>query len=237
MKFKLLILILMGAFIGLSAFYSTKFYSFYLQGYHIYFKKESLNDMKKNAELLKKEKNPSNFKKYCEKILLVYPSSPEAKIYAGMNFLRIGEEGRGSELIVTAMNEVKLKDEEIEHIVGVLYDKKYYGEVIDALEKNKISLNREMEYYYAVSLLNTGRSRDSIEHFEKSKKMGKDGFEFYMNLARAFEKNNRLNDALKSYQAAETINPRDKTLRESLVSIYAKLGNYDSAEKILRKKK
>lgn len=193
--------------------------------------------MKKNAELLKNDKNKKKFKNYCEKMLLVYPSSPDAKIYTGLNFLRIGEEGRGSELIVTAMNEVKLKDEEIELIVNVLYEKKYYGEVVDALEKNRIHLSREMEYYYAISLLNTGRSRDSIDHFEKSKKMGNDGFELNMNLARSYEKNNRLNDALKCYQAAETINPKDKALRESLVSIYAKLGNYDSAERILRKKK
>lgn len=236
MKYKLLILILLGAFIGLSAFYSARFYSFYLKGYHVYFKKESLNDMKKNADSLLKDKKNKEYKKYCEKILLVYPASPEAKIYAGLNFLRIGEEDRGSELIVTAMNEVKLKDEELERIVEVLFEKKYYSEVVDALEKNKLQLNREMEYSYGLSLLKTGKSSDSIVHFERSRSKGNDGFDLNINLARAYEKNGRLNDALKCYLAAASINPRDKALRESLVEIYAKLGKYDSAEKILRKK-
>jgi thioredoxin-like negative regulator of GroEL len=237
MKFKLLILILLGAFIGFSALYSGKFYTFYLKGYHVYFKKESLNDMIKNAESIKKEKNNKNYKNYCEKILLVYPSSPEAKIYAGRNFLKIGEEDRGSELIVTAMNEIRLKDEELEQIIEILFEKKYYGEVIDAIEKNKPQLNRELEYYYGFSLLKTVRSMDSIDHFEKSRARGNDGFDLNMNLAKAYESNGRLNDALKCYLAADSIKPRDRILRESLVEIYTKLGKYDSAERILRKKK
>jgi tetratricopeptide (TPR) repeat protein len=236
MKIKLLILILLGAFIGLSAMYSAKFYSFYLKEYHVHFKKQSLNDMIKVADSLLKEKNLKDYKKYCEKMLLVFPDNPDAKFYTGLNFLRIDEDDRGSELIVTAMNEIKLKNGEMELIVNILFEKKYYGEVIDAIEKNKPQLSREMEYYYAYSLLKTGRSSDSIPHFEKARQMGNDGFDLNMNLAKAYEINKRLNDALKCYQAAATIHPRDKALRESLVEIYAKLGKYDNAERVLRKK-
>jgi tetratricopeptide (TPR) repeat protein len=237
MKIKLLILILLGAFIGFSALYSAKFYSFYLKEYHIHFKKQSLQDMIKVADSFNKEKDKKEYKKYCEKMLLVFPENPEAKFYTGLNFLRIGEDDRGSELIVTAMNEIKMKSGEMELIVNILFEKKYYGEVVDAVEKNKPQLSREMEYYYGYSLLQTGRSSDSIPHLEKARQMGMDDFNLNMNLAKAYEKNKRYNDALKCYQAAETIHPRDKALRESLVEIYAKLGKYDNAERVLRNKK
>jgi len=240
MKAKNFVLLLLISTAALSFFYSREIYRFHLQAYYRYYKKLRYDDMLSRARELYKHEKFRELDEYLKTMTRVFDESQEVRRLQGMNLMKLGDERRGIDLVVSTINWEKIEPAFLGRITELMFGYKLYQDIVSVIDKNGHGEDYSILLYYGVSLVKTGKSRASLDYLLKARKLGEYSFipdrqfDLYYYLGSAYENTGNLDSSLVFYNSAWALNPRDPELKKALLRIYRKKGMYKEAEKLIR---
>jgi len=231
---KLLIIIVFGSIIFISVRYSGIVYRFYIKTYYSYFYTEE--ELVKKGWALYDAAEYRKLQDFVEPLLAIYVSNNEFKQIAGLNYIKLGEPVKGAELFASAFENGGGETAEIIKILKILFQNGNYGEVVSFYDKNIMRTNVNAAFYYGASLFHLGRNKESLNSLLSARNNGFIGEEIDYYTGLVFENENKLKEAAEMFEAAYNYDKFNKENKKSLIRIYKKIGEFEKAEYILRKK-
>ncbi len=244
MKLKgLTIILLISVSITLSFFFSREIYTFYNRIYYKIVVKADYREMLNRAKDLYKKRRYKDLDEHLRVMALIFDEDPEFNRLKGLNLIRLGRDREGVQLVLSALKNGKVGNDTLNEVLEILAEDGLYNDLIKIFEENNVDKNGTNLFYYGLALFKTGRYKGSINVLQKAAKSGamtvsqfnRAGIYYYMGLALEAEGN--LTESLKNLRRAKEIDGKYKNLDKSLVRVYAKLGRYSEAEKLIRRKK
>ncbi|MFC1668767.1 tetratricopeptide repeat protein [Spirochaetota bacterium] len=234
---RIIILVLIGLTVYASLNYSSDIYIGYMKFYYKHVKRKSLNDMISDARRMYKNKKYVKLNKHIETLIIVHPENRQLKKIAGFNYIKLGQEERGVNLLLSSFAGEKIPGNILHNIIRILFKKKDYMHVVEVLDDNNHGNDLDMMHMYGISLYKTGEYKKALGKLIKvAGKMEKDYKLFYY-IGRSFENLNDLKNAARYLDHARKLNYLDADVNQSLVRVYRKRGKLEMAEMILRAQK
>lgn len=234
-KFIIFIIFITCSFV-LPFYYHTGLYRFYLKFYYSH--RYHGNEYMEKARKLYDEGKYAELQDFAEPLLFVYMDNNELKRLAGMSMIRQGNELKGAELYTSGMENGKYNEFEAARVIRILYYGEAYGDVLYYYDRKILAGNMDISYYYGVSLFRADRTDEAYEMLISAKKNGySDTQMLYYYIGLVLEKKQRVNEAAEYLVQAYNRGPANDDLVKALVRVYGKLGMYDRAEALLRRKK
>lgn len=230
----LVFLIIVGAG-ALSYFYSTEVYSFYMKTYYENIRGQSVAQQVKKAEAMYGNRRYAELKEYLHTRVMVYPDNMDMKKLDGLARIKLGEDSKGIDMLLTASGSERMPEKLLEETVGQLFEQQRYRDIIEIFRKNNPGDNPGLLYGYGVSLFETGNTTGAIRELNKAVAEGRTDYEAYHYLGRAYVKNGDLRAALPCLEHARDLNEEDPDVTRSLADAYRALGRYDDSARLLRK--
>lgn len=232
-------MILLIASASVSFFYSSEIYRFHLKTYYRFVKKLDYNAMMTRARELYRAEKYQELRDYLKNMALIYDDRVELKRMQGMTLIKLGEERKGLDMIVTTINLDKVDPAFLHRLAELMYQYRLYQDLVSLIEKNGYGNDYSLLFYNGVSLVKTGKPAQALGHLLKVKKLGEYSlagdrqFDLNFYLGSACEETGDLNGSLTYYLLARDLNPRDSELIKALVRIYRKKGMLKEAEKLI----
>jgi tetratricopeptide (TPR) repeat protein len=236
MKKLILFIIIIAATVILSYRYSDRVYTFYVRSYYQDFRGFNEKTMLEKARVLLKKGDYAQLRSFGGIIHRIYPESSEGAVLYGMGELRAGDKEKGLSLIISSLKSKKISPELFRRSITILYDEKYYGDVINLL-KGRGDRSAEFTYYYGVSLYHTAKYAGAFDAIRQAIDGGMAGYESYRYCSRAAAKAGKSREALIYLKKAWDLNDKDPELTAELVDLYRKTGQVQEAEKLIRRMK
>jgi tetratricopeptide (TPR) repeat protein len=234
LKNYLIFIILVGAVV-LSYFYSGDVYSYYMRYYYEKIRGQSTEQQLQKAREMYDNHDYEKLRDELKTLTMVYPDNRELKKLEGLTLIKLGEPGKGAELILAASDGERMPEKLLEETVSALFEKKMYRDIIINFKKNSPGGNPNLLFRYGVSLYETGDYERAVGCLKRALNGGKTDYEIYHYLGLAFEKSGDTRASLPYLEHARNMNADDPDVGLSLANAYRKLGRYNEAAKIMRK--
>jgi tetratricopeptide (TPR) repeat protein len=230
----LIFFIIVGAG-ALSYFHSTEVYTFYMRTYYEKIRGQSVEQQVKIANAMYDNRRFAELKEYLHTRIMVYPGNMDMKKLDGLARIKLGEDSKGIDMLLTASGSERMPEKLLEETVGQLSEQHRYRDIIEIFRKNNPGDNPGLLYQYGVALFETGNTAGAIRELKKAVDEGRTDYEAYHYLGRAYVKNGDFREALPCLEHARDLNEDDPDVTRSLADVYRALGRYNDAARLLRK--
>jgi len=231
---KFLVTICCALFIFLSYKYNVQFYKFYIKTYYTKFYSE--DEIVKKAWDLYYDAKYKELKKFLDRAMSAYLLNNELKMIAGLNYIKLGDASRGAEIFASSFENGIKENNEIPKIIKILFQDKYYDEILYFYDKNIMRNNVNCAFYYGASLYQKNRYKEAMDILLYAKKNGFIGDEIDYYTGITFEALGNLKDAETLLESAYESNKYNKEIKASLLRVYRKNKNFEKAETLLRRR-
>jgi tetratricopeptide (TPR) repeat protein len=230
MKF-ILFLAVCGLMAG-SYYFSQPVYRFYLTTYYLQVRKFTPETVRKHTEELLKEKKYEECDAFLRSMLMVFFNDRSVIRTAGNAYMQMGKKREGTSLMISVMDAGEMSAAELKQMLPELLEQGYYSE-IKSLVRGRHDLDEECRYIYGVALYRTGENEKAAAQLKRALDEGYagDSADFY--LAMALDKLNRGKEAIPFMEKAYKRDTGNRNLRQDLVRLYRKAGQYEKAAKLL----
>ena len=229
---KFLILVIIAGSIAVSYFYSEDVYRFYLKSYYKDWKKVSEDDHLRKSEDLFRKKEYEDLEDYLKKLSVLYPENTDFIELSGRNFIKMGKEEKGIEMLLSIKDKVPINDSFLEITVQTLYNGGMYRDVIDIME-NRVTDNPNILYCYGISLFTWKKYREARHVLNMAVNEGRNDATANYHLGLCHDMMGDLNRAIDHVKIALNMRPRNRTMKSALIELYRKAGKYNEAAKLM----
>jgi tetratricopeptide (TPR) repeat protein len=219
---------------ALSYFYSTEVYTFYMQTFYEKILGQSVEQQVAIAEGMYENRQYAELKDYLHSRVMVYPDNMDMKKLDGLARIKLGEEKRGIDMLLTASGSERMPEKLLVETVGQLFEQGRYRDIIEIFRKNSPGDNPGLLYQYGVALFETGNTAGAIRELKKAMDEGRTDYEAYHYLGRAYAKQGDYRAALPYLERAHDLNDNDPDVTRSLADAYRALGRYKDSARLLR---
>jgi len=231
-KYLIPILILGAA--ALSYFYSGDVYAWYMRTYYEKIRGQSIEQQLHKARELYQNHEYEKLRDQLARLTMVYPENSELKKLEGLTLIKLGRLREGAELILSASEGERIPEKLLETTVNALYEEKMYRDILIVFKKNNPGGNSNLNFWYGVSLYETGGYARSVVYLKRALDRGKTGYEIHHYIGMALEKSGDTRASLPYLERARSLNMDDPDVGFSLANAYRKLGRFNDAAKIMR---
>ncbi len=240
MKLKKIAILFLVIVTALSFFYSKDFYKAYLNIYYREVIKLKYDDMIRTAGELYTAGKYRELNDYLGRVSQVFDESRDVRFLQALALIKLGNEIRGMELFLASVNEKNITPVLFRDISELMFSHGSFGDICGLMKKFGPGTNPDLLFIYGVSLVKTGRDRESLGVLSRALKPGEAAFprdrlyDLYFHLGTAFENTGDMTMGLKYYTMARNLKPGSRAINEKLIKMYRKRGMFKEADWLLR---
>ena len=231
---KLIVLLLLAASAASAYFYRDEVRSRYMRTYYLQIKKVTPDSVEKNAEKLLRLEKFADAARFSEDLLRVYPGNRKLLRIAGLANYRLSNSLAGAQYLLPVLTNDPDDEELILRTVGILYDERYYADVITLLTKIPPGRDPALTFYMGASLAGAGRYAEALPYLEKSEGRGSNNPDVYHFLGLVHAKRGAEDAAIENFRGALERNRLHREARRALIELYTKRQMFREAEKLFR---
>jgi tetratricopeptide (TPR) repeat protein len=232
-KSYLIPIMILGA-AALSYFYSGDVYAWYMRTYYEKLRGQSIEQQLHTVQELYDNHEYKKLRDQLTTLTMVYPEDRELKKLEGLTLIKLGEQRKGAELILSASEGGRMPEKLLEATVNALFEEKMYRDILMVFKKNNPGGNPNLLFWYGASLCETGGYARAVAYLKRALDRGRTDFETYHYVGMALEKSGDPRSSLPYLEHARSLNVEDPDVGFSLANAYRKLGRYNDAAKIMR---
>jgi len=195
---------------------------------------QSIENQVSTAKTMYENRQYAELKDYLHTRVMVYPDNMEMRKLDGLARINLGEELKGTEMVLTASGSERMPEKLLVETVGRLFEQARFKDIIEIFRKNSPGDNPVLLYQYGVALFETGNTDNAVRELKKAVDRGRTDYEAYHYLGRAYFKKGDLRTALPCLERAHDLNVEDMDVTRSLADLYRALGRYNESARLLR---
>lgn len=234
MKIRHIVILLLLASAVLPLYYHRQMRKLYLDAYYRTYRKMDAEKALDHGRKLLRDEKYGRLVDFLDDMLLLYPADRDLRRLKGSALIKTGKTHEGARLVIASLGE-REDLRTLSSIVEALFESAEYGDLAALFSRHGTSGDPYLSYVYGVSLYRTGRAREARDMLAAALNAGKrDGdTRYYLGLSHEAVGENK--KAAENLEEAYAINPLKPAVRSALVRLYRKTGEYDKAEKIIRR--
>lgn len=218
-----------------SYFHSQEVYSGYMKIYYEKIRGLTIEQQVGTAEKLYTGHEYEKLKVYLRDLLMVYPENLDLRRLQGLTLIKLGDQSRGAETILSASDNEPIPEKMLEDTAQSLHEQGQYRDIAKVFQKRSPGANPNLLFYYGVALYETDNYAKAADILKKAITEGRTDYEAYHYAGKALNKKGDTRASLPYLEHARDMNKEDHDIARSLANAYRKLGRYEDAAKILRK--
>lgn len=231
---KLIVLLVLAASAASAYFYRDEVRSRWLRAYYLQLKKVTPALAEKNAEKLLGSEKIVEAARYSGDLLRVYPGNKKLLRIAGLANYRLSNSLAGAQYLIPVLTKNPDDEALIRRTVEILYDERYYADVITLLSKIPPGSDPALTFYMGASLAGTGKYAEALPYLEKSEGRGSNNPDVYYYLGLIHAKRGADEAAIENFRRALERNRLHREARRALIELYTKKQMFREAEKLFR---
>lgn len=231
---KFIVVLLLGGTVCVSVLYSAELRLLYLRGYYRYVKKETIEDSRKFAHAMYRDKKYEDLKEYLDDMLVLYPVDRDFLRLNGMCVLQTGNRLEGARMVIATL----AQGDDItsfQGVIEILFDAREYAELTDVFKKMDPSRDSYLSYVYGVSLYQRKEYGKALKYLTIAERLGKRDIETYLYRGLACVHAGLPGEAVAVLERAYAIDPVRADVREALAGAYRAAKMYEKAALVMRR--